>query len=67
MYFLSPLGAHSLFESNFSNITNSSCVEPIQFKWVYNAFNECIHNTKEEVGFILGLISILCWIVASLP
>nr|XP_002128014.1 lysosomal amino acid transporter 1 homolog [Ciona intestinalis] len=52
---------------NTSNSTNASCLRPDAVYWVYIAFHECIYNAKEEIGFILGLVSILCWICASLP
>lgn len=67
MFPINPLGSFYLNELNISNITNITCDDPTQYQWVYNVFHECIHNTKEEIGFILGLISIMCWIVAAIP
>jgi len=61
------LNVNENFLSNQSNFTNASCPQPNPIKWVHIVFNQCIYNSKEEIGFLLGLISILCWICASLP
>ena len=66
MFPINPLGSVYMLSNN-SNATNVSCNGPEQYMWVYHVFHECIYNSKEEVGFILGLISICCWIFASLP
>ncbi|CAK8687159.1 unnamed protein product [Clavelina lepadiformis] len=72
MYPIKPLSA--VFEANYiatfgneSGNNNLSCLKENPIPWVYDIFDECIYNAKEEIGFILGLISILCWICASIP
>lgn len=49
------------------NTSDVSCVNNQTVQWIYNVFHECVNNPKEEVGFILGLVSICCWICASVP
>nr|CAB3266304.1 lysosomal amino acid transporter 1 homolog [Phallusia mammillata] len=70
MYPINPLTAllnDPYSNASGANITNSSCLAPDPIVWVHEIFDECIYNVKEEIGFIFGLISILCWICASLP
>ena len=67
MFPVNPLGSFKLSTSNGSTSGNVTCVEPEYYLWVYNVFHECVYNPKEEVGFVLGLVSILCWIIATLP
>lgn len=47
--------------------TNLTCETNETISWIFDVFHECIDTPKEEVGFILGLISICCWICASVP
>jgi len=51
-----------LYHSIIGNDTNETCIP-----WIEKGFKECLHNTKEEIGFICGLISILCWLSSALP
>lgn len=53
------------YSSNSSNLTSCETNETIV--WIFNVFHECVNTPKEEVGFILGLVSICCWICASVP
>ena len=52
---------------DITNSTNGPCQHPNPVMWVYEISGQCIYNVKEEVGFILGLVSLFCWLAASLP
>ena len=67
MFSVNPLGSINLLDANGTGSANISCLEPGYCLWVYNVFHECVYNPKEEIGFIFGLISILCWIISALP
>lgn len=41
--------------------------EPYYVPWIWDSFQECVTNTVEYAGFILGLLQILCWIVVMFP
>nr|XP_039251452.1 lysosomal amino acid transporter 1 homolog [Styela clava] len=49
------------------NSTNLTCESNQTVEWIFNVFHECVDTPKEEVGFILGLVSICCWVCASVP
>ncbi|XP_066295863.1 lysosomal amino acid transporter 1 homolog isoform X3 [Branchiostoma lanceolatum] len=44
-----------------------NCSEHGGVEWIWHTFHQCVVGPKEYSGFILGLVSILCWIVVSLP
>ncbi|XP_019647090.1 PREDICTED: lysosomal amino acid transporter 1 homolog isoform X3 [Branchiostoma belcheri] len=44
-----------------------NCSEHGGVEWIWHTFKQCVVGPKEYTGFILGLVSILCWIVVSLP
>eukprot|EP00058_Branchiostoma_floridae_P028403 XP_002613894.1 hypothetical protein BRAFLDRAFT_208580 [Branchiostoma floridae] len=44
-----------------------NCSEHGGVEWIWHTFHQCVVGPKEYTGFILGLVSILCWIVVSLP
>lgn len=50
-----------------NNSTNLTCESNQTVEWIFYVFHECVNTPKEEVGFILGLISICCWVCASVP
>ncbi|KAF3439031.1 hypothetical protein FNV43_RR17306 [Rhamnella rubrinervis] len=41
---------------------NKACV-----RWVEKYFKDCLCNTKDELSFAFGLISLVCWGVAEIP
>ena len=41
---------------------NKACV-----RWVEKYFEDCLCNTKDELSFAFGLISLVCWGVAEIP
>ncbi|EGD76265.1 hypothetical protein PTSG_00968 [Salpingoeca rosetta] len=56
---LAPTLAASLVGSSNS----SSC----EYQWADKYLGECVHNERQLAGLILGLSSILCWMVAQTP
>jgi hypothetical protein len=41
--------------------------EPGASPFVERYFHDCVYTWKDELGFALGLTSILLWITAQLP
>ncbi|XP_071945597.1 lysosomal amino acid transporter 1 homolog [Antedon mediterranea] len=44
-----------------------NCTDDGAIQWLWQTFHECITNNVQLTGFILGLLSICCWIVVFLP
>jgi uncharacterized protein with PQ loop repeat len=44
----------------------SNCTEPF-VEWIEDAFGECVETPVEMTGFILGLLSTLCWMYSTIP
>ncbi|XP_071506409.1 lysosomal amino acid transporter 1 homolog isoform X1 [Diadema antillarum] len=58
------------YGTNFygSGVKHENCsAEPDHVPWVWNIFRECVTDSMEYAGFILGLAQILCWIVVFFP
>ncbi|XP_033096103.1 lysosomal amino acid transporter 1 homolog [Anneissia japonica] len=36
-------------------------------QWLWHTFHECVRNNIQYAGFVLGLLSICCWVVVFLP
>ena len=36
-------------------------------EWVYKYFGECVMNLRQWFAFIVGMLSIACWLVAQVP
>ncbi|OIW09733.1 hypothetical protein TanjilG_09406 [Lupinus angustifolius] len=36
-------------------------------RWVQKYFKDCLCNTKDDISFGFGLISLVCWGVAEIP
>lgn len=49
------------------NSSDITCLNNQTVQWIYHVFHQCVNDVKEEIGFTLGLISICCWICASVP
>uniref|UniRef100_A0A914DFL2 Uncharacterized protein n=1 Tax=Acrobeloides nanus TaxID=290746 RepID=A0A914DFL2_9BILA len=47
-------------EANTPNCTNG-------VEWIYNVFGDCIDTNLKLAGFIVGLISLLLWLVPMVP
>ncbi|XP_053379540.1 lysosomal amino acid transporter 1 homolog [Mercenaria mercenaria] len=48
-----------------ANITNNSCSDGVQ--WIYKIFNDCVSGERGIASEVLGLASILTWMVVSVP
>ena len=35
--------------------------------WIYTSFGDCIVNVRQCFSFIVGILSIICWVVATVP
>ena len=35
--------------------------------WVYKYFGECVMNLRQWFAFVIGMLSIACWLVAQVP
>jgi len=47
--------------------TNTTCASPERMAWVNNVFGECVVDNLQLAGFVLGMLSNLCWLVAQSP
>jgi hypothetical protein len=43
------------------------CDDPGAWRFVERTFGDCLYSAQERASFILGLLSIACWLVAQLP
>lgn len=46
---------------------NFTSLCPNGSQWVWEAFGECAQDARDMASIYLGLLSILCFIVSSLP
>ena len=46
---------------------NSNCSADKSAIWIWNTFGQCVLSNVEMFGFYLGMISILCWMVSTIP
>ena len=35
--------------------------------WIYEAFGDCVVEVRQYIAFLVGLISLVCWIFAQFP
>jgi hypothetical protein len=35
--------------------------------WVFKYFGECVMNVRQWFAFVIGMLSIACWLVAQVP
>lgn len=35
--------------------------------WVFVYFKECVTNVRQWFAFVIGMLSIACWLVAQVP
>ena len=35
--------------------------------WVFKYFKECVTNVRQWFAFVIGMLSIVCWLVAQVP
>lgn len=54
-------GVLSNDEGNFSSLC------PNGSEWIWYTLGECTQATRDMISVILGLMSIVCFIVSSLP
>lgn len=47
------------------NVTDANCTHGIQ--WIYHILNDCVSDDKGIASEILGLASILTWMIVSIP
>eukprot|EP00045_Choanoeca_perplexa_P010572 m.107904 g.107904 ORF g.107904 m.107904 type:complete len:343 (+) comp15323_c0_seq4:105-1133(+) len=47
--------------------SSSACDADQHYQWANKYLGECVKDDKQLVGMILGLLSILCWLVAQSP
>ena len=48
-----------------TNITTYNCSDGIQ--WIYKVLNDCVRDGRGIASEVLGLASILTWMVVSIP
>ena len=45
----------------------SNCTGPSSMQWTNRVFGECVLDDLQMAGFLLGLLSNVCWFVAQSP
>ena len=35
--------------------------------WVFKYFGECVTNVRQWFAFVIGMLSIVCWLFAQVP
>eukprot|EP00039_Didymoeca_costata_P001287 m.51259 g.51259 ORF g.51259 m.51259 type:complete len:315 (+) comp10722_c0_seq2:220-1164(+) len=45
----------------------TGCNIPHRYLWVYSVFGECVVDNLQFVGFCLGMLSNVCWLLAQGP
>eukprot|EP00730_Choanoeca_flexa_P006598 TRINITY_DN12184_c0_g1_i1.p2 TRINITY_DN12184_c0_g1~~TRINITY_DN12184_c0_g1_i1.p2 ORF type:complete len:297 (+),score=46.64 TRINITY_DN12184_c0_g1_i1:5175-6065(+) len=59
---------HSIvWQAAFNSSNTSDCSAPHQYQWANQYLGECVKNDVQLTGMLLGLLSILCWMVAQSP
>eukprot|EP00002_Diphylleia_rotans_P035386 TRINITY_DN7715_c0_g1_i2.p1 TRINITY_DN7715_c0_g1~~TRINITY_DN7715_c0_g1_i2.p1 ORF type:complete len:111 (-),score=16.39 TRINITY_DN7715_c0_g1_i2:604-936(-) len=43
------------------------CDEDGYIDWMYSVFGDCVYNERDIMSFIIGLVSLVCWIVVGWP
>ena len=60
-----PLWATPLRDDPASNVTDGNCSNGVQ--WIYKALNDCVYDGQGIASEVLGLASILTWMIVSIP
>lgn len=48
-----------------ANISSNNCSDGVQ--WIYKILNDCVWNGRGIASEVLGLASILTWMIVSIP
>lgn len=48
-----------------ANVTSNNCSDGVQ--WIYHILKDCVRDSRGVASEILGLASILTWMVVSIP
>jgi uncharacterized protein with PQ loop repeat len=56
-----PLQSHQAFPLTAENQCNHG------YRWIYNVFNDCVDTELKLLGFVLGCISLVLWLVPLFP
>lgn len=46
---------------------NSNCTADDSVYWIYEIFGQCVLSNLEMLGFVLGMSSIACWMMSTIP
>ncbi len=56
---------------NFSNESTGDCdlnaTIALHSHWIYISFGDCVVNVRQYIAVAIGILSILCWLVALIP
>lgn len=55
----------SLFVGAPANITSANCSDGVQ--WIYHVLNDCVRDSRGIASEVLGVASLLTWMVVSIP
>ena len=59
-----------ILKHDFNGTTNECDVNATIFlhsRWIYQYFGDCVVEARQYIAFVIGTISIFCWLVAQLP
>ena len=62
---LQPVWAIHLLDGPVSNVTDNNCSDGVQ--WIYKVLNDCVWDARGIASEVLGLASILTWMIVSIP
>uniref|UniRef100_A0A0K0EN95 PQ loop repeat family protein n=1 Tax=Strongyloides stercoralis TaxID=6248 RepID=A0A0K0EN95_STRER len=63
-YVLSNIN-ESLITKTYGNSTDQDCPDGI--KWIQNVFGDCVDSPWKFIGFVIGFISLLLWLLPLIP
>ena len=53
--------------STMTSYGTCQCARDGAVEWIRVWFGDCVYNSKDYAGFVFGMASIACWLVAQLP
>lgn len=55
----------SLYVDGVTNITDTNCSDGVRWPWVI--LHDCVHDDRGIASDVLGLLSLVAWLIVSLP
>ena len=52
---------------NSSSDCDLNATLALHSRWIYEHFGDCVVEVRQYFAFIIGLLSLVCWIIAQFP